>query len=105
MKSISSYAASADHLYLAGKDNSNNPVLIRVEPGSNTTTNILSSNYDVFSIGVSVDNSIEFNALRMSDGRKVVGKLENAHMLGGETAPVILDESMNSEVVSLARIR
>ena len=93
--------ASDDFFYLLG-DNGN---IHCFEPGTGNTTSILSSDYNVYSFSVSSDNCVEFNALRMSDGKKILGKLENADTLTGETDPEILDSSMDSEVVSLVRIK
>ena len=98
---VKDYAASEDFFYLLG-DNGN---ILRFEPGTGDTTNILSSDYDVYSFSVSSDNCVEFNALRMTDGKKVIGRIENADTLTTEATPDILDTSMDSEVVSLVRIK
>jgi hypothetical protein len=55
--------------------------------------------YDFYKFSVSPADVIHFNALRMSDGVKVIGQIDAAGVL------TIVDEEMNNEVTVLERIR
>lgn len=92
--------ASTDHYYISGNDNSNNPLLIKVDPTDDSVITLLSAGlYDIYKMTVSSDNKVIFNALRMADGVKVIGEINSTGTLR------ILDESSNSNVVVLEKIK
>ena len=74
---------------------------MKVEPGVDTVTTLLPQAgvyYDIFKMVVSPDGVVTFNALRMSDGIKVLGEVEADGNVN------ILDESLNVQVVTLERV-
>jgi len=58
-----------------------------------------SGDYDIFRMSVSNKGEVTFNAIRMSDGRRVIGSISTTGIL------TILDETLNAEVLILERIR
>lgn len=91
--------ASANYYYLSGDDSSVNPLLLKVNPVDDSVTTLLSPGlYDIINMTVSSDDTVIFNALRMSDGVKIIGEIDS---LGTVT---ILDEIIDSEIVILERI-
>jgi hypothetical protein len=97
--SIKNVEQSSDYYYLSGTDSSNNPLLLKVNPENDSVTTLLGAGlYEVYKMTVSSGNVVVFNALRMSDGAKILGEISAAG------AVTILDETLNSEVVSLERI-
>ena len=98
---ISIAACSSTNYFLSGLDSSNNPLLLKVEPGFDTVTTLLPRAgvyYDIFKMVVSPDGVVTFNALRMSDGVKVLGEVD------ADGNVTILDESLNVQVVTLERV-
>ena len=55
--------------------------------------------YDIYNFNVTSDDNITFSALRMNDGKKVLGKI----LADGTLS--ITDESINKEITILERIR
>ena len=98
MSTIKIAVASDDYYYLVGSDESSNPVVMKVNPVDDSTTTLQSGEYDIYKLSVSTANEILFNALRMSDGKKVIGKIDAA----GTTT--IIDETLDQEVTVLERI-
>jgi hypothetical protein len=91
---------SDSYYYLFGYDDSGTPLLIKVNPVNDQVTTIISSGlYDIYKMNVSADDIVTFNALRMSDGAKVIGEISAS----GRVA--VLDETINAEVTVLERIR
>ena len=90
-----------NYLYIAGKDNSLNNFLVRVTPGGTSLAydSILGDEYEIYSFTASEDDGIIFNALRMADGRKIVGKISTT---GG---PVIVLDEDSDKIAYLERIR
>jgi hypothetical protein len=66
---------------------------------SNCSTVVQKSQFDVLSFTVGADDVAEFSALRLSDGRKVLAKVDASGTI------TTLDEGTASEVISLERIR
>lgn len=102
IETIDVAAASDDYYYLAGADASNNPLLLRVNPLTDEVTTLLPSDgisYEVIDMVVSSEGEITMNALRFSDGVKVIGRIDAAGTL------FILDEALNSSVTSLERLQ
>lgn len=100
MKSVTAVASTENFYYIAGTDTSNNTFLIKVDPKDDSCTNLLSQNdYDVYSFTASETDGIVFNALRMSDGKKVIGKVG---IDGGDVT--MIDEESDVQITYLERI-
>lgn len=90
--------ASDDYYYFVGKNTNNQPTLVKVDPVSYSFDPLLNDGlYDVYNLSLS-DDSIIFNALRMSDGAIILGKI-NAN----KTIDVI-EENLEEEITVLERI-
>ena len=97
---ITAVGAANNYYYIAGVDSTSNTVFKKINPETDTHTDVLPMNqYDIFSFTVSDENEIIFNALRMSDGKKILARVSNLGVLS------ILDEESDSKVISLERIR
>jgi hypothetical protein len=94
---------SSDFYYLSGNNDSNQPVLQKVNPmkSSNFAAEILLSPnlFDIYKMTVNNDNVITFNAKRISDGVKVIGQVSSVDEVS------ILDETLNTEIFIFERIR
>lgn len=100
MKSVTAVASTENFYYIAGTDKSNNTFLIKVDPTDDSYTNLLPQNdYDVYSFTASETDGIIFNALRMSDGKKVIGKVG---IDGGDVT--MIDEESDVQITYLERI-
>lgn len=100
MKSVTAVASTENFYYIAGTDKSNNTFLIKVNPTDDSYTNLLPQNdYDVYSFTTSETDGIIFNALRMSDGKKVIGKVG---IDGGDVT--MIDEESDVQITYLERI-
>lgn len=99
---ITSINSTDNYMYIAGKDNSSNNFLVRVTPGGTSLAydSILGNEYEVYSFTVSEEDGITFNALRMADGKKVIGKISTS---GGPV--MILDSESDVKISYLERIR
>ena len=92
-------ASSKENLYLCGMDNSNNSVLVRLDPNDGYSKTTLSINkYDFTSLVASDDDTLTFSGLRFSDGAYVVGTIDKD---GNET---IADISLDKQVESLVNL-
>jgi len=99
LSTIGLAAASSSYLYLSGNNASGEPLLMRMDPVTETPTVLLAAGlYDVLSLVVSADDEVTFNALRMADGKKVMGTIDAAGTV------TIVDESADAEVVSLIQV-
>ena len=97
------YYATEDYLYIAGKDdfpNQNNSILVRVDPTTGTTKQILGNEYDVYSFVVSEQDGIIFNALRKSESKRIIGKVSTS---GGVVN--ILDETNNAQITHMEQLK
>lgn len=100
IKSVTAVASTENFYYIAGTDKSNNTFLIKVDPTDDSYTNLLPQNdYDVYSFTASETDGIIFNALRMSDGKKVIGKVG---IDGGDVT--MIDEESDVQITYLERI-
>lgn len=100
IKSIVTTTSSENYYYVAGLDTSSKTFLVKINPDSNECTHLLNQGeYDVFSFTASETDGITFNALRMSDGKKVIGKVG---INGGDVT--MIDEESNAEISYLERI-
>ena len=97
---ISAVSSTENFYYIAGTDTNNNSFLIKINPENDQYTNLLNKNeYDVLSFTASETEGIIFNALRMSDGKKIIGKVG----IDGGTITTI-DEEIDSEIYYLQKI-
>ncbi len=94
------YCLTEDYLYIAGKDTSHNYILFKVDPDTGTCTQILGNEYEIYSFSASEQDGIIFNALRMADGKRIIGKVSTS---GG--AVTVLDQESNAQITYLERIR
>lgn len=100
ISSIKLVANTDSYYYLSGLNSSSQSYLIKVDPATNAVTELLTpGKYDIYKMTVSSTNEVLFNALRMSDGVKVIGKISASGTLQ------ILDQQINSEVTVLERIQ
>ena len=91
---------SEKYYYLSGLNSSQQPFLIKVNPANDAVTELLNiGDYDIYAMTVSKDDELIFNALRMSDGVKIIGKISSTGNLQ------IIDTQINSEVTVLERIQ
>jgi hypothetical protein len=91
---------SDSHYYLSGSNSANQPVLLKIDPVTDAATTLIPPNqYDIYSMSVGTDDSVTFNALRMSDGVKIIGAISPAGTVS------ILDAALNAEITVLERIR
>jgi hypothetical protein len=97
--SIKAVAASDNYYYIAADDASNQPVIVKVDPLDDSWVLLTTpGEYDVYKMDVSKTDTLAFNALRMSDGVKVIGEIDAANALA------IIDETLNQEVIVLERV-
>lgn len=90
--------SSDDFYYFVGSDENNNCKVVKVDPVTYQYEYLLSDGeYDVYNLTVS-NNSIVFNALRMSDGAIVMGRINNNGNIK------ILDDKLENFVTVLERI-
>lgn len=84
----------------AGVDSHGNNFLVQVNPINDSYEHLLPQGvYDVYSFTASETDGITFNALRMSDGKKIIGKVG---IDGGDVT--IIDEESDVEITYLERI-
>jgi hypothetical protein len=99
LSTIKNAVASDNYYYISGNDQSNNSTLYKIDAESNTFMNILTpGDYDIYSMTVSSDDILTFSALRMMDGKKIIGEI------GSNCVFTILDEELNAEIKILERI-
>lgn len=90
--------SSDDFYYFVGSDENNNCKVVKVDPLTYSYEYLLSDGtYDVYNLSVN-DSSIIFNALRMSDGAIVIGRIDNNGNIK------ILDDKLENQVTVLERI-
>jgi hypothetical protein len=93
-------AYSNTYYYLSGNNSSNQPVLLKINPYDDSVISLLAPNqYDIYKMTVDSNDVVSFNALRMSDGKKVIGQVSSPDNV------ILLDEEMNSEMIVLERIK
>ena len=94
------FGASASAIWiLTGTPNTGHSLLRWDSVSQTCSTAVSSSQYDVISFAVGDDDEAEFHALRLSDGRKVLAKVD------GVGPVAVLDEGAASDVLSIERIR
>ncbi len=86
---------SNDYFYVLKSSGS----IVKVNPVNYTYTTLVNDgDYEMYMLEVSNDNTVLFNALRMSDGKKVVGKISSSGSL------TIIDDTMTENVIILQRV-
>ena len=94
------FARSSDnYVYISGTDKyTNNSVLVKFDPVESSFSQMYDKGtYDIYNFNVTNDDIITFSALRMNDGKKVLGKIDNEIVS-------IIDEYMNEEINVLEEI-
>lgn len=92
---------SNSYYYVSGTDNSDNPILLKINPSNDSVITLLPDNsiyYDISKMTVSSNDLVIFSALRMSDGVKIIGEIDSTGTV------TIIDETLNTELVVLERI-
>ncbi|MEN8134544.1 MAG: hypothetical protein ABFS18_03275 [Thermodesulfobacteriota bacterium] len=92
---------SDNYYYLSGVDSSNDPILLKVDPTDDSVSVLLPNSgdyYDIQNMNVSPNDEVIFNALRMFDGAKVVGKIDSNGQL------TILNETSSYSVTQIEMI-
>lgn len=97
---ISAVVSTDNYYFIAGTDSNNKTFLIRIDPTNDSYINIIPKNeYDVYAFSADEHEGIIFNALRMSDGKRVIGKVDiysnNLNMI---------DEENDVEIIYLEKI-
>lgn len=102
LKSVVTVGQSENYYYLAGNNSAGSSCLKRIKPDNNHTyENFLTeATYDVYAFTVSETDGITFNALRYSDGKKVLCSVAT---VGGDVN--VIDESNSIKVSCLERIK
>lgn len=100
ISAVTDCVSTDNYYFIAGRDSSANNFLARVEPGTDDYIKLISNGYDIYSMCVDETDGVTFNALRMSDGKNIIGKIP---ISGGSIT--ILDEESDVKVTSLVRIR
>ena len=99
MNSIKYGAASYYYYYIAGNNEAFQPALKKVNANNNIAEDILSpGEYDVYNMIVTENDIVTFTGVRMSDGKRVIGEIDNTGNL------TIVDEELDSEVIVFERI-
>ena len=92
--------ATENYYYIAGVDSNENNFLVQVNPINDSYEHLLPQGvYDVYSFTASETDGITFNALRMNDLKKIIGKVG---IDGGDVT--IIDEESDIEITYLERI-
>ena len=101
LSKLSIARSSSNYAYISGTDNSSsNTVLVKFNPSDNSSSQMYTKGtYDIYNFNVTSDDNITFSALRLNDGKKVLGKI----LANGTLS--ITDESINKQITILERIR
>lgn len=100
LTSVNIGISSDNYYYITGMDN-NQPVILRVDPSvfpHNAGHLVPRGELDIYEMVVSADDYITFHALRMSDGKVIIGTISPSGTVNE------LDE-IGTEIMQLARIR
>lgn len=101
IKTITAISVTEKYYYIAGLDSKMDTFLVRIDPLDDTCKFLLPRNeYDVFSFTVSETDGVVFNALRMNDGKTVIGQIG---IDGGDVT--MIDEEGDVMVTCLERIK
>lgn len=96
---INLLASSGNYYYIIGTNASLQSVLLKVDPNGHSYTNLLTTtDYDLYNVVVNSTDEVQFYALRMSDGKRVLAQVD------GAGAVTVLSVSDGSTVTALERI-
>tara|TARA_B100000953_G_C17989804_1_gene411725 strand:+ start:12 stop:1223 length:1212 start_codon:yes stop_codon:yes gene_type:complete len=78
LSEISIAKSSSNYVYISGTDNSSdNTVIVKFNPNDNSFSQIYTDGtYNLYNFNVTSDDCIIFSALRMNDGKTVLGKID-----------------------------
>ena len=101
LKSVTAVAVSPNYYYLAGNNSDGKSCLKRIHPGDTHYYEdfITPGTYDIYAFSASETDGITFNALRYSDGKKVLCSVAT---VGGDVN--VINESNSIKVSCLERI-
>lgn len=98
LESVKLGGASDNYYYLSGTSTESKAVLVKIDPDTDDFTYIINGEYDIYKMTVSANDEILFNALRLADGKIVLGRIDDQGQIN------ILDESLEEEIKILARV-
>lgn len=99
VSTIKMLAASDNYYYIIGTNAALQSVVLKVDPNGHTYTNVLTTgDYDLYNLVVGSSDEIQFYALRMNDGKRVLAGIDGA---GNITVLSVLD---GSTITALERI-
>ena len=101
LKSVTAVAVSPNYYYLAGNNSDGKSCLKRIHPGDTHYYEdfITPGTYDIYAFSASETDGITFNALRYTDGKKVLCSVAT---VGGDVN--VINESNSIKVSCLERI-
>jgi len=100
ISSVNRGVNSENYYYLSGLNSSQQPFLIKIDPSSDTLTELFPVGaYQVHEMAVCNNDYLTINALRIADGVNILGKISPSGIL------TVIDEQMNVEVTVLKRIQ
>ena len=87
-------------IYLSGKDNENKFVVYKVDVGTGVATSLADPDtYDIKKLTASGDDTVLFQATRMSDSAKILGKIN------ADDTITVLEAALTSDISILVRVR
>ena len=98
LTSIKFGASSDNYYYIVGTSVAGKSILMKVNPENDSYELLINGEYDVYKMDVSSSDEIVFNALKLSDGKIVLGEIDQSGMI------TILDETLENQVLVLERI-
>jgi len=98
LTSIKIGVSSDNYYYIVGTSVAGKSILMKVNPVDDTYELLINGEYDIYKMDVSKSDEIVFNALKLSDGKIVIGEIDQ---LGAIT---ILDETLENQVLVLERV-
>ncbi|WP_257459639.1 hypothetical protein [Archangium lipolyticum] len=100
LATVKRVAAAGDSYYLSGNDKTGAPLLIKVDATTDAVSNLLTpGEYDVSEMAAAPDGELTFNALRMRDGARIIGRISSS----GEVS--VLDVTLDARVIILEPIQ
>ena len=100
ISSVNKGVNSENYYYLSGINSSQQSFLIKIDPSSDTVTELFPAGaYQVYEMTVCNNDHLIINALRISDGVNILGKISPDGLL------TVIDEQMNVEVTVLKCIQ
>jgi hypothetical protein len=99
LKDFVNVGITENFLYLTATNTSSEKVLIKLNLTTDVVTQINTAGYDILYLFVGVDDTVNFTALRLSDGIKVLGEVDK------NGAVKILSEGLASSEIKLIQIQ